>query len=319
MITIKSPSRLHLTLIDMNAQLGRVDGGAGISMASPHVVVSAEKSDTIEVVGDSFLAERMISAVKQVLPEDEGISLNIEEDMLAHVGFGSGTQAALSAAAAVNELYSLDMSVRELAIAVGRGGTSGIGVASFEMGGFIVDGGHRFSNKGSFYPSSASRADPAPVLFRHDFPDWDIVLALPDTTGAHDAKEVNIFQKECPIPLHEVQELSHIILMKMMPAIIEQDIETFGYCINHIQSIGFKKREVSLQHQVVRDVMALMQDSGAYGAGMSSFGPAVYGVVENHEDASYIQEDVQELLDRTIGGKVLVTKANNTGAEIRRV
>ncbi|MDK2832049.1 MAG: beta-ribofuranosylaminobenzene 5-phosphate synthase [Methanolobus sp.] len=319
MITIKSPSRLHLTLIDLNAQLGRVDGGAGISIESPHVIISAEKSDTIEVVGDSFLAERIIGAVKQVIPEGEGISLKIEEDMLAHVGFGSGTQAALSAAAAVNEIYGLGKSVRELAIAVGRGGTSGIGVASFEMGGFIVDGGHRFSDKGSFSPSSASRADPAPVLFRHDFPDWSIVLALPDTTGAHAAKEVNIFQKECPIPLSEVQELSHIILMKMMPAIMEQDIEAFGYCINHIQGLGFKQREVALQHQVVKEVMTLMQDNGAYGAGMSSFGPAVYGIVENPEDAAYLQEDVQELLNRTIGGKVLVTRANNSGAEIRRV
>ncbi|MEZ5334481.1 MAG: hypothetical protein R2741_04180 [Methanolobus sp.] len=97
MITIKSPSRLHLTLIDLNAQLGRVDGGAGISMESPHVVISAEKSDIVEVVGDSFLAERMISAAKEILPDGEGISLKIEEDMLAHVGFGSGTQAALSA------------------------------------------------------------------------------------------------------------------------------------------------------------------------------------------------------------------------------
>ncbi|WP_407355337.1 beta-ribofuranosylaminobenzene 5'-phosphate synthase [Methanolobus sp. WCC5] len=319
MITIKSPSRLHLTLIDMNAQLGRVDGGAGISLTSPHVVICAERSDTVEVMGDPSLRGRMENAVKQVLPEGEGVHINIEEEVLPHVGFGSGTQAALSAAAAVNELYGLGMSVRELAIAVGRGGTSGIGVASFEMGGFIVDGGHRFDEKGSFSPSSASRADPAPVLFRHDFPEWDIVLALPESPGAHDAKEVDIFRKECPIPINEVQELSHLILMKMMPAIMEQDIGAFGYCINHIQNIGFKKREVQLQHQAVRDVMTLMQDNGAYGAGMSSFGPAVYGIVDNKEDASYLQEDVQELLDRTIGGRVIVTKANNTGAQIRRV
>jgi beta-ribofuranosylaminobenzene 5'-phosphate synthase len=145
------------------------------------------------------------------------------------------------------------------------------------------------------------------------------VLALPDTQGAHDAKEVNIFQQECPIPLNEVQELSHIILMKMMPAIIEKDIEAVGYCINHIQNIGFKKRELQLQSQAVRDVMTLMQDNGAYGAGMSSFGPAVYGIVDNSEDAAYLKEDVQELLDNTIGGRAIVTKANNTGAEIRRV
>ncbi|KXS44550.1 MAG: beta-ribofuranosylaminobenzene 5'-phosphate synthase [Methanolobus sp. T82-4] len=319
MIRITSPSRLHLTLIDMNASWGRIDGGAGISLESPNITISAEKSDQTEVEGDSILKERIEAAAGKVLPEGEGIRILIEEDMYAHVGLGSGTQASLSAAAAVNELYDLGMSVRELAIAVGRGGTSGIGVASFESGGFIVDGGHKFSEKGSFSPSSASRADPAPVLFRHDLPDWDIVLALPDTQGAHDAKEADIFRKVCPIPLNEVQEVSHMILMKMMPAIIEDDIEAFGRAVNHIQTLGFKKREVQLQSQAVRDVITLMQESGAYGAGMSSFGPVVYGVVDNNEDAAYIMEDVQDHLDRTIGGRVMVTRANNTGADIRRV
>ncbi len=319
MIRITSPSRLHLTLIDMNASWGRIDGGAGISLESPHITISAERSDQIEVEGDSILKERMEAAAGKVLPEGEGIRIFIEEDMYAHVGLGSGTQASLSAAAAVNELYGLGMGVRELAIAVGRGGTSGIGVASFESGGFIVDGGHKFSEKGSFSPSSASRADPAPVLFRHDLPDWDIVLALPDTQGAHDAKEADIFRKVCPIPLNEVQEVSHMILMKMMPAIIEDDIEAFGRAVNHIQTLGFKKREVQLQRQAVRDVITLMQESGAYGAGMSSFGPVVYGVVDSREDAAYIMEDVQDHLDRTIGGRVMITRANNTGADIRRV
>lgn len=319
MIRITSPSRLHLTLIDMNASLGRIDGGAGISLTSPHVVISAQKSDIVEVTAGSVLTERMEAAARKVLPEGEGVRITIEEDMFAHVGLGSGTQAALSAAAAVNELYGLGMSVRELAIAVGRGGTSGIGVASFESGGFIVDGGHRFSDKGSFSPSSASRADPAPVLFRQDFPDWDIVLALPDVQGAYDTNEVDIFRRACPIPLNQVQELSHLVLMKLMPAVVEKDIEAFGHAVNHIQTLGFKRCEVELQHQAVRDVMTLMQESGAYGAGMSSFGPAVYGVVDNKEDAAYIMEDVQDLLDSTIGGRVMITRANNTGAEIKEV
>ncbi|TGC11142.1 beta-ribofuranosylaminobenzene 5'-phosphate synthase [Methanolobus halotolerans] len=318
MIRITSPSRLHLTLIDMNASWGRVDGGAGISLESPNIIISAEKSDETRVIGDSVLKERMEAAVKKVLPEGEYVRIFIEEDMFAHVGIGSGTQASLSAAVAVNELYDLRMSVRELAVAVGRGGTSGIGVASFESGGFIVDGGHRFSEKGSFSPSSASSADPAPVLFRHDFPEWYIILALPDTQGAHDEREADIFRKVCPIPIKEVQEVSHMILMKMMPAIVENDIEAFGHAVNHIQSLGFKKCEVELQHQAVRDVMTLMQESGAYGAGMSSFGPVVYGVVDNQKAATCIMEDVQDYLDTTIGGRVMVTKANNKGADIRR-
>ena len=316
MIKITSPSRLHLTLIDLNAEIGRVDGGVGITLDAPHIQISAEKADSTEIIGKSHLSDRMQAAAEAILPDSEGIRITIEEDMPDHVGLGSGTQSALCAAAAVNELYGLGMSPRQIAIAVGRGGTSGIGVASFESGGFLVDGGHRFSDKGAFSPSAASRADPAPILFRHDFPDWDIVLALPDTKGAHDVQEVDVFKQECPIPLREVQDVSHTILMQMMPAIMEDDIESFGCAVNHIQSVGFKRREVDLQPQSVRDIIEFMQDSGTYGAGMSSFGPAVYGFVESKTQGKQIQKDVQNMLDETIGGSAIITHANNSGATI---
>ncbi|WP_445475023.1 beta-ribofuranosylaminobenzene 5'-phosphate synthase [Methanococcoides methylutens] len=316
MIKIRSPSRLHLSLIDMNAEIGRVDGGVGITLDSPNITLSAEKHDGIEITGGSSLSDRVYGAVEALLPEGEGIKVHVEEDMPPHVGLGSGTQIALSAAAAVNELYGLGMSVKELAIRVGRGGTSGIGVASFESGGFLVDCGHKFSEKGSFSPSSASRADPAPVIFRHDLPDWDIILALPDSKGAHDAQEVDIFKKECPIPLQEVQEICHVVLMQMMPAIIEGDIENFGMALNHLQTVGFKRREIALQSPDVRDLIEFMQDLGVAGAGMSSFGPVVFGVVDHRRMGEQIRKEAQLFLDETAGGKVVLTRANNSGAKI---
>ena len=106
----------------------------------------------------SFLDDALLrKAAEALLPEGKGVKIYVEDLIPAHVGFGSGTQAALATAAAVNELYGLGKSVRELAFAVKRGGTSGIGVTAFEKGGFIVDGGHRFKDKGAFMPSAASR------------------------------------------------------------------------------------------------------------------------------------------------------------------
>lgn len=318
MLEIISPSRLHLSLIDLNASLGRVDGGMGISLANPHTRIRAEIAEKVEITGSSPLVERMEVAASAVLPEGGGLHIHVEEEVPAHVGLGSGTQAALCVAAAVNELYDLGMSVRELAIVVGRGGTSGIGVAGFETGGFLVDCGHRFSEKGSFSPSSASLAPPAPIIFREDFPDWQIVLALPDTQGAHDSTEVDIFREKCPIPLREVQEVSHVVLMQMLPAIVEKDIESFGESINHLQTVGFKKEEVSLQPLEVQSLITFMRNGGTFGAGMSSFGPAIYGFVESENEGRQIQEQVQEFLDETIGGTVMLTTANNSGATIRR-
>ncbi|HWR24823.1 MAG TPA: beta-ribofuranosylaminobenzene 5'-phosphate synthase [Methanosarcina sp.] len=316
MINIVSPSRLHVTLIDLNAELGRVDGGAGITLESPGMEISATEADTIEVFGDSILTVKMRKAAEALLPEGKGIRLEIKDSLPDHVGLGSGTQAALSAAAAVNKIYGLGKTVRELAIAVGRGGTSGIGVAAFENGGFILDGGHKFKDKGAFSPSAASHVPPGPVLFRRDFPDWPIVVAIPNTKGVYDAAEVDIFKKFCPIPLSEVQEICHVILMQMLPALVEEDLESFGKAVNHIQRTGFKRREVELQPQPVLNIMEYMQNNGASGAGISSFGPVVYGVVGSIEEGRKLQKEAQKMLDESLGGKVMLTKAKNRGADI---
>ncbi len=312
MLTITTPSRLHLTLIDMNASIGRVDGGIGLTLDEPVISIKAEKSDTVEITGNSEHLERMRNSAALLLPEGEGIRIRIEKDYPSHIGLGSGTQAALASAMAVNKIYNLRLTAYQLAIKVGRGGTSGIGVAAFENGGFILDGGHKFSEKKAFLPSAASKLPPAPVLLRKDFPDWDIVVAIPEQKGASSKKEANIFQEKCPIPLREVEKLSHVILMQLLPALVEEDMATFGLGINSIQEIGFKKREVGLQ-PVSAKLMQALRDGGAYGAGMSSFGPTVYAF---GEDAENLKKIAGEFLAEK--GQVFITKARNEGARIEK-
>ncbi len=301
MLKITTPSRLHITLIDMNASTGRVDGSIGITLDKPVISIKAEKSEHLE---------RMRNSAMMLLPEGAGISISIEKDYPSHIGLGSGTQASLAAGMAVKRLYNLGLSVYELAVKVGRGGTSGIGVAAFENGGFIIDCGHKFSEKKDFLPSSASKLPPAPVLLRRDFPDWDIMVAIPKLKGASMKNEVNIFKKECPVSLREVEELSHIILMQLLPALVEKDIVTFGSSINSIQDIGFKKREVELK-PISAKLMQALRDGGAYGAGMSSFGPTVYAF---GEDAGNLAKIAEEFLGDK--GQVFITKARNEGARL---
>lgn len=310
MLKITTPSRLHMTLIDMNASRGRVDGSIGLTLDKPVISITAERSDIIEVKGSSEHAERMKKSTAALLPDGKGIHINIEKDYPSHIGMGSGTQAALAAGMAVNRLYDLGLSVHEIAVKVGRGGTSGIGVAAFEKGGFILDGGHKFSEKKAFLPSAASRLPPAPVLLRQDFPDWPLIIAIPRQKGASMKNEVNIFQKECPVPLREVEQLSHVILMQLLPALAEEDIAAFGSGINAIQELGFKKREVALQ-PVSNVLMKSLREGGAYGAGMSSFGPTVYAFGED-------TDELRKIAGEFIGnkGQVFITKPRNKGAKI---
>ncbi|MCX9085611.1 MAG: beta-ribofuranosylaminobenzene 5'-phosphate synthase [Candidatus Methanoperedens sp.] len=310
MLTITTPSRLHLALIDMNASIGRVDGSIGLSLDEPVIKISARRSDIIEITGKSEHIERIEKSARALLPVGEGIQISIEKDFPSHIGLGSGTQAALAAGMAVNKLYDLGLSITEVAVKVGRGGTSGIGVAAFENGGFILDGGHKFSEKKAFLPSAASKLPPAPVLLRKDFPDWDIVVAVPEQKGASKMNEVNIFQKVCPVPLHEVEKLSHVILMQLLPSLVEEDIITFGKSINAIQELSFKKREVELQPHS-KELMQDLRIGGAYGAGMSSFGPTVYAF---GDDARNLRKVAKEFLGGK--GQVFITKARSKGMKI---
>jgi beta-ribofuranosylaminobenzene 5'-phosphate synthase len=309
LLRIKTPSRLHMALIDMNGEIGRVDGGIGLTLEEPCIEIAAIKGDEVIVRGDPELADRMQKACEAVCP-GKGVEIDILKSFWNHIGLGSGTQAALAAGTAVSRLYGSEVSPREIALKAGRGGTSGIGIGAFERGGFLLDGGHRMSAKKAFLPSSYSRGmPPAPLLFRHDFPDWGIVLAIPPLKGAHDLYEKDIFSKVCPIPLREVEELCHIVLMGMLPSIVEEDLDAFGRAVNAIQEVGFKKRELDLQ-PVAREVMGIMRDAGAPCAGMSSFGPTAYAVTDAPDKAaSAVRRSCPDCT-------VIVTKARNKGADI---
>ena len=58
--------------------------------------------------------------------------------------------------------------------------------------------------------------------------------------------EVNVFQTYCPIPKEEVEKVSHLILMNLIPFMLEKDIKNFGWAVSELQKVGFNKLEHSL-------------------------------------------------------------------------
>lgn len=319
---INTPSRLHLTLIDLNGERGRLDGGVGITLKEPELVMGLEASDEMgveftpdaeEKLREEYRSKIMGAARRtlQHIGSDENFHFTIRSMFPPHSGLGSGTQISLATARLIAEYHGAEFTARELAHIVGRGGTSGIGVASFEEGGFIVDAGHSTREKSDFLPSSASSASPPPVIARYDFPEeWNIIIAIPEIDrSVSGRREVNIFQEYCPIPLRDVERLSHIILMKMMPAVIEGDIEAFGESLNEIQVTGFKRIERELQDPLLDRIIDSMISAGAAGAGMSSFGPTVYSVTD--EKPGNVAGAVAEVMGP---GRILITGGRNRGA-----
>ena len=316
-----------MTLIDLNGSYGRFDGGVGLTLNNPSFILESEeieKGVTIDFddsITNPVLMETCIHKISNSAERTinkynvkSGFHFHVKQAIIPHSGLGSGTQISLAAAKSICEHINKEVTSVELGTLIGRGGTSGIGTFSFDLGGFIADGGHSSKEKSTFLPSSASTAKPPRLIGRYDFPeDWNILLAIPpannDVTGS---KEVNIFQSYCPVPRNEVEQISHVVFMNLIPYMLEHDIENFGESINMIQSRGFKKIEVSLQPSNVTNLMNFMRNNGAYGVGMSSFGPTIYTIYDKHNKD--IVKNTEDYLDGE--GTIITTKAQNHGYKI---
>ncbi len=311
MLRLRTSSRIHITLIDLNGAIGRIDGGIGLALDEPHIEIKVRESDHLTLKGNFLNRERFEIAARRMMDYcGKGAEIEVLSDYHSHVGLGSGTQISLAVGRAFSELYGLNLTTREIAEIMGRGGTSGIGVAVFDHGGLIVDGGHSTKEKKSFLPSSASKAKPAPMIARLDFPDWDIVLATPDLKGFFGEREVNLFQESCPVPLEDVREICHLILMKILPAVAEADLDELGEALRRIQELGFKRAEVEQYGELIKGCFDF-----ADCIGMSSTGPTVYAITDSN--AREIERSLKSYFnEKGFDCRTLITKARNRGVEI---
>ena len=103
--------------------------------------------------------------------------------------------------------------------------------------------------------------------------------------------------------------------MRMLPGIIERDLELFGSSVNAIQGLGFKKVELGLQPKQIPDLLEIMRSSGAACAGMSSFGPTVYAIDDS--DMRGVEQAARSFMNDHGGGTTLITSARNKGASVR--
>lgn len=313
-VYVKTPSRLHLGLIDLNGDLGRIFGGLGVAIDHPNVILETQKSDKLIIRGEKTeLTQKIATEFLKTNKIQEKAAIDVKQVIPEHVGLGSGTQLALAVAASISRLFDLKASVHELAVMLGRTKQSGVGTGVFAQGGLVVDAGKN---------SRDINQKIIPLVCRHPIPnDWRFVVAIPNTKkGLANETEVSAFKNLPPMPPEEVGKICRLILMKLLPAVTEMNIQSFGEAFTKIQNIvgdSFAQAQGGrFSSSTAAQCIEFMLKNGAYGAGQSSWGPTLYGVVKNSE-AKVVQKKTQVFLDRSIGGNVFVAKANNKGAIIK--
>jgi beta-ribofuranosylaminobenzene 5'-phosphate synthase len=324
---LHTPSRLHFGLISLpNEDAAWLDhqgqpslpsrrfGGAGLMIESPGLVLRAESGASWSAAGP--LAERALSFAhdfRQSL-ETDGILLTpqrlvVESAPREHVGLGTGTQLALAVAKLLAEVAGLSFSAEELARRVKRGLRSGLGVHGFSRGGFLVDGGKR------------SGTALAPLVARMEFPaDWRILVVVPEQlTGLHGSGEQAAFAR-LAAPPGTTEILCRLVLLGMLPALAERDLEAFGAALfdfnARVGEVFAPEQSGTWAHPFVEGCIEFLRGLGVRGVGQSSWGPTVFAV-SDEERASWLAGRLGAFLPLG-AARVVVSRGADRGAWVEK-
>ncbi len=109
----------------------------------------------------------------------------------------------------------------------------------------------------------------------------------PGSPGLSGEAEAAAFERLPPPPEAEVERVSHLVLMQLLPALVEADLPSFGEALSAVQRITgawFASQQGGVFAPGDGEALiGRMAAWGAAGVGQSSWGPAVYGLVEGPE------------------------------------
>lgn len=331
MVRVWTPCRLHFGLLSLGGDAdawpdrhgrrvlpARRFGGVGLMVQRPGVQIAATPSATWSADGplaDRALtfAQRFAESIRRERPDTDlpPQRLVVETAPPEHVGLGVGTQLGLATARALAEAWGYLPDIEDLAKRVGRGLRSALGVHGFSRGGFLVESGKRDGD------------GLAPLAARASFPpEWRVVLAVPqEPPGLHGPGEAEAFAR---LTAHArdsatTDALCRLVLLGMLPALAEADLAAFGealYDFNARVGEAFAPVQGGVYAGPrVAECVAFLRGEGVRGAGQSSWGPTVFGVVADEDRAS----DLVRRLSARFGlgpAEAWSTAACGTGAQI---
>jgi beta-RFAP synthase len=255
-------------------------GGVGLMVKEPGIRLTFEEAKKWSAEG--LHADRALQfavACCNSLHIQTAYHMRIVSPAPQHVGLGTGTQLGMAIASALHAVARHDgkeCNVVQMAALIGRGQRSAIGIHGFEHGGFLVEAGKR------------SDAEISPLLIHCDFPtEWSILLVVPrDLQGVHGSREAAAFSslKREPVDERATEAMCRIVLLGMVPALIERDLETFGEALhefNYRAGTMFRPFQGGVySHPRVEQIVTCLREFGIPGVGQSSWGPATFAVTD---------------------------------------
>lgn len=318
-LRVRAPGRLHIGFLDLNGSLGRRFGSLGLTLERPVTQLRMEPADAASASGPD--ADRALDALHRLAKADPRVDvrmrIEVEQALPAHSGLGSGTQLALAVGVAACALAGLDVSPATVAATLSRGVRSSIGLAAFQGGGVLLDGGQPVT------PDAQRR--PPPLLSRVAIPQaWRILLIFDHgRAGLSGDTETEAMGGLPEFPDALADRLCRLVVMAALPAAAEGDAHAFGTAVGEIQRrlgdhfAGFQGGRFTSPD--VAEALAVVEAAGVPGVGQSSWGPTGFAIFGDERQAEAAAADLRRrFADRPAIGFDVV-RGDNRGATIEQL
>ena len=289
-LRVQAPGRLHLGFLDPAGTLGRRFGSLGLVVDGLETVLELQRarrdefSATDAACTDELPRARAhLEALRRATGQSAPLHLHIAQALPAHAGFGSGTQLALAVGRAFSSLFGLALPTAKIARLTGRGLRSGVGIAGFDQGGLLLDGGPR------------ADGEPAPLISRIPLPSaWRVLLVIdPRVRGLNGDAEKAALATLAPLPREGAAEICHEVLMRVLPGAACAEFAPFAAGLTRMQRLLGQHFAAAQGGQVFASaaVGRLIEWVGTHtpaGVGQSSWGPTGFAVLPSAEAAEAI-------------------------------
>ena len=310
-VTVRSPVRLHLTVLDMNRFAPARPGGGGIGFAIQlYCSVEAEcRPSGLEIdYSRPALIRHFVEVFKAITGYEGGFSIRARDHQHQHVGLGSTSTIMISLASALNYAVGSPLSPDQLRKIIGNNYVEETADGDVAFG-FETGVGPAVSTHGGM----AILGDELTLVYHHPFAAGKNVFVVipPSDISSAGTKEFDLLMNRARALDYRDRELkTYFILMDLIPAIEEDDLKRMGSIIWEIEFRGSKRAEVEHHSFEIYHYMSRLREAGLEFVGMSSVGPSISIITA--KDRSYVEQVVTDL-----GLTIAVeTKVDNDGLSI---
>lgn len=326
-VKIRVPSRFHMGLLAMSSPIYCKNGGLGYAFDGIYTEISSTRSSELSIVD---LRPQSLQQIE--LSELEGWATNvaasetfgtlaeivISGNSISHSGLGTGTAIRLAIIESLLLLNGGLVEKTKLIELSRRGGTSGVGIATYFEGGMVADLGHKLASSHVFSPSSFVNSPKRPTkLLRVPMPDsWVYGVTIPKKfSPIFGEDERRFFDRVAPVTYQEASSAVYDAIFGVLGGLLDLDFERFSLGVQRLQDSRWKQCEISMHEECVsKKIQEISRLSGGY-SGMSSLGPSVYFGFPSSSvgSANFAQLHSDQGFDTVLG------TANNSGRGVQFV